>query len=68
MKKTFIIDLLPEIGTYATTMFGDICTTSVPRLATQFSSRKEATDYLNQHFSGYRCAKVRTLATLEAPK
>ena len=66
MAKTFIIDLLPEIGTYATTMFGDICTTSVPSLATKFNSRKEAMDYINEHFSGYKCAKVRTLATLKA--
>lgn len=66
MKKTFIIDLLPEFGIYATTMFGDICTTGVPSLATKFNSRKEATDYMIEHFSGYRAAKVRVLAQLDA--
>lgn len=68
MKKYFIIDLLPEFGTFATTMFGDICTTSVPRLATKFGSRKEATEYMREHFSGYHTAKVRSLAVLEASK
>lgn len=68
MTKTFIIDLLPEMGAYATTMFGDICTISVARLATKFTSRKEAMDYMKEHFSEYKDAKIRTFPLLDAPK